>query len=80
MPLDPKDPQVPDEGDPSFEPSPEDFLPSPKPAPTAFEQMPRQGSGLPGAVFVVLMTGLSIARWRVPERFADLDVTRQSVF
>ncbi len=62
-----------------FEPSPEDFLPTPKPEPTAFEMMPRQGSALPGAVFVSLMTGLSIARWRMPERFADLDVTRQSI-
>lgn len=67
------------DGEGDYIPSPEDFLPTPKPAPTAFERMPRQGSALPGAVFVALMTGLSIARWRFPDRFGDLDVTRQSV-
>lgn len=64
---------------PDYVPAPEDFLPTPKPPLRAFERMPRQGSALPGAVFVVLMTGMSILRWRTPDRFGDLDVTRQSI-
>lgn len=62
-----------------YVPSPEDFLPTPKRPPSAFERMPRQGSALPGAIFVVVMTGLSILYWGEPSRFGDLDVTKQSV-
>jgi rhomboid protease GluP len=64
----------------NYSPTSDDFLPSPLREPTAFERMPAQGSVFPGAVFVVLMTGLSIARWRFPEQFDSFDVTRQSVF
>ena len=62
----------------AYVPQPEDFLPTPKRPPSAFEKMPRQGSALPGAIFVALMTILSILSWTDPERFGSLDVSKIS--
>lgn len=63
----------------AYVPQPEDFLPTPKRPPSAFEKMPRQGSALPGAIFVALMTILSILSWTDPERFGSLDVSKISI-
>lgn len=63
----------------SYVPQPEDFLPTPKPPPTAFERMPRQGSALPGSFLVFLMTILSILMWTDSQRFGNLDVTKLSI-
>ncbi len=60
-------------------PTAEDFLPTPKRPLTEFERMPRKGSLLPGAIFVAIMTAVSILKWSDPEQFYYFDVTRASV-
>ena len=61
-------------------PEPEDFLPAPRRPLTAFEKMPRQGSLLPGAVFVALMTAASLLRWWQPDKYDYFDVSRAQIF